>query len=354
MSIIADKYGRTFSTLRVSLLHHCNLGCVYCVAGEDELKQANISGKGDSLPAEQLLAMIARLHAQLRLETIRLTGGEPLLYTGLVQLIKGIKALGDPGNLRTDPRNAPGDGGNALGDPGNLRTDPGNGGSPQIKLTTNGFLLERLALPLKEAGLQSINVSLDAVDEDAFFRMSRRHSADRIIRGIDAALAAGLSVKMNAVVMKGINDSQVLPLAEFAASRGIRIRFLEIMAMGHLFDQADRYLLTQDEILAILSKRYTLTPLERTASATARYWKTEEGQVIGIIANESQPFCRDCNRLRLDSSGNIYGCLSSNHPIPLSLGESEAAWGSKLQAAMKQKQSLRFTGSDLSMLHIGG
>jgi cyclic pyranopterin phosphate synthase len=326
MTVIADKYGRTFSTLRVSLLHHCNLGCVYCVAGEDELKQANVSGKADSLPPEQLLAMIGRLHSQLRLDTIRLTGGEPLLYTGLVQLIKGIKAMGD------------------------ARTEP----APGIKLTTNGFLLERLALPLKEAGLQSINVSLDAVDEETFFRMSRRHSADRIIRGIDAALAAGLAVKMNAVIMKGINDSQVLPLAELAASRGIRIRFLEIMAMGHLFDQADRYLLTQDEILAILSERYTLTPLDRSASATARYWKTEQGQVIGVIANESQPFCQDCNRLRLDSSGNIYGCLSSNHPIPLSLGESEAEWESKLQAAMKQKQALRFTGSDLSMLHIGG
>ncbi|HXO75615.1 MAG TPA: GTP 3',8-cyclase MoaA [Puia sp.] len=326
MALIADKYGRTFSTLRVSLLHHCNLGCVYCVAGEGELKQANAPGKGDSLSAEQLLAMIGRLHTQLQLDTIRLTGGEPLLYPGLIQLIKGIKALGDAKTERT------------------LR----------IKLTTNGFLLERLALPLKEAGLQSINVSLDAVDEEAFFRMSRRHSADRIIRGIDAALAAGLSVKMNAVIMKGINDSQVLPLAELAASRGIRIRFLEIMAMGHLLDQADRYLMTQDEILAILSERYTLTPLDRAASATARYWKTEEGNIIGIIANESQPFCRDCNRLRLDSSGNIYGCLSSNHPIRLSLGENEEEWAMKLQSAMYQKQPLRFIGSDLSMLHIGG
>ncbi|HTI94174.1 MAG TPA: GTP 3',8-cyclase MoaA [Puia sp.] len=330
MDVIADKYGRTFSTLRVSLLHHCNLGCVYCVAGEGELKQANVSGKGDSLSAEHLLAMIGRLHTRLQLHTIRLTGGEPLLYPGLVQLIKGIKVLGESDN------------------------GAGSRQAPHIKLTTNGFLLERLALPLKEAGLQSINVSLDAVEEEAFFRMSRRHSADRIIRGIDAALAAGLAVKMNAVIMKGINDSQVLPLAELAASRGIRIRFLEIMAMGHLFDHADRYLMTQDEILAILSQRYTLTPLDRTASATARYWKTEEGQVVGIIANESQPFCRDCNRLRLDSSGNIYGCLSSNHPIRLSLGENEEEWGAKLQSAMEQKQSLRFTGSDLSMLHIGG
>jgi cyclic pyranopterin phosphate synthase len=320
MALIADKYGRTFRTLRVSLLHHCNLGCVYCVAGEEDLKQANVSGKGSSLPGQQLLAMIGRLHTQLQLDTVRLTGGEPLLYPGLAELIRGIKAIG----------------------------------IPQIKLTTNGFLLERLAIPLKEAGLQSINVSLDAVDEDVFFRMSRRHSAGRIIRGIDAALTAGLAVKMNTVVMKGINDSQVIPLAEFAATRGLIIRFLEIMAMGHLFDQADRYLLTQNEILGILSGRYTLTPLDRTASATARYWKTAEGQVIGIIANESEPFCRDCNRLRLDSSGNIYGCLSSNHPIPLSLEETEAEWGRKLEAALAQKQVLRFTGSDLSMLHIGG
>ena len=320
MSVIADKYGRSFSTLRVSLLHHCNLGCVYCVAGDEQLKQANTSRKNDILGSDRLLATIGRLHGQLQLETIRLTGGEPLLYPGLVELVRGIKAIG----------------------------------IPRIKLTTNGFLLERLALPLKEAGMQSINVSLDAVDEDVFFAMSRRHSADRIIRGIDAALAAGLNVKLNTVAMKGINDSQLVPLAEFAAVRGVKIRYLEVMAMGHLYAQADRHLLTQDEILAILSGRYRLTPVDREASATARYWQAEGGPVIGIIANESEPFCRDCNRLRLDSEGNIYGCLSSNHPIPLSLEETEAEWGDKLQQAMAQKQLVRFTGSDLSMLQIGG
>jgi len=318
MSVIADKYGRSFSTLRVSLLHHCNLGCVYCVSGNDEIKQAN--GSGDTMPADRLLAMIGRLHRQLNLKTIRLTGGEPLLYPGLVELIRGIKAIG----------------------------------IPSIKLTTNAFLLERLALPLKEAGMQSINVSLDAVDEDVFFAMSRRHSVDRIIRGIDAALAAGLNVKLNTVAMKGINDSQLLPLAAFAAERGLRIRFLEVMAMGHLHAQADRHLLTRDEILDILSGRYVLTPLDREASATARYWQAEGGPVIGIIANESEPFCRDCDRLRLDSSGNIYGCLSSNHPIALGLEETDEQWGAKLQQAMAQKQLVRFTGSDLSMLQIGG
>ncbi|WP_431215621.1 radical SAM protein [Puia sp. P3] len=218
MTVIADKYGRSFSTLRVSLLHHCNLGCVYCVSGNDELKQANNSGKTDTLAPDRLLAMIGRLHGQLGLKTIRLTGGEPLLYPGLVDLIRGIKALG----------------------------------IPKIKLTTNGFLLERLALPLKEAGMQSINVSLDAIDEDVFFAMSRRHLGRPHRPGIDAALAAGLNVKMNTVAMKGINDSRALPLAGFAAERGLKIRFLEVMAMGHLYAQADRHLLTQDEILGDL------------------------------------------------------------------------------------------------------
>jgi cyclic pyranopterin phosphate synthase len=174
------------------------------------------------------------------------------------------------------------------------------------------------------------------------------------MRGIDAALDAGLAVKLNTVVMKGMNDGQVLPLLEFAFARGITIRFLEVMAMGHLYHDSDRYLLTQQEILRLIGERYGLTALEREPSATARYWVTERGQRVGIIANESEPFCRDCDRLRLDSSGHIYGCLSNNHPISLGIGESEAEWDGKLRAALAQKQALRFTGSELSMLQIGG
>jgi len=320
MESIKDKYGRTFKTLRVSLLNHCNLGCVYCVAGDEGVLQRPAAGSGHSLAVDDFLAIIGRLHGQLGLETIRLTGGEPLLYQGLVDLIRGIRATG----------------------------------IPHIKLTTNGFLLERLAAPMKEAGMESINVSLDAIDEDVFFRMSKRHSTDRIIRGIDSACAAGLSVKINTVMMKGINDSQVMPLLEFAHSRGIPIRYLEVMAMGHLHDQPGRYLLTQEEILAIIAGKYRLTRQGRAESATAGYWKTDGGHIFGIIANESEPFCGDCNRLRLDSGGNIYGCLSSNHPIPLDSGESDEEWNGKLRQALAQKQVLRFTGSDLSMLQIGG
>jgi cyclic pyranopterin phosphate synthase len=335
MRPILDKYGRTFKTLRVSLLSTCNLGCVYCV-GEDEgpgvprVKRAagksveqGVAGKaqvaGRPLSVPELLRTIERLHGQLQLRTIRLTGGEPLLYGGLVEVIRGLSSMG----------------------------------IPEIKLTTNGSLLKRLAVPMKEAGMVSINVSLDAIEEEVFFRMSKRRSVQRVIDGIDAAMDAGLDVKINTVIMKGMNDGQILPLLEFAFSRGLRIRFLEVMGMGYLHDRSQEYLFTREEILLLIAGHYRYTPLGRAGSATASYWQTDSGQVFGVIANESEPFCGDCDRLRLDSEGNIYGCLSSNHPIALD-GDEEEEWNEKLQMALLQKQALRFTGSDLSMLHIGG
>ncbi|MES2849184.1 MAG: radical SAM protein [Bacteroidota bacterium] len=316
--VLKDLYKREFKTLRVSLLSRCNLSCVYCTMGEDEVKENNLHQHPVS--AETLLAQIQQLHSILNLETIRLTGGEPLLYHELVPLIKGIRQMG----------------------------------IPKIKLTTNGFLLERLAIVMKEAGLQSINVSLDAVDEDIFFLMSKRNDVKRILHGIDTAIAAGLQVKINAVVMKGINEDQILPLLDFAFERNISIRFLEIMAMGYLHANADKYLFTQQEILNVIGRQYVLKKMPRSNAATANYWQTNEGKIFGIIANESEPFCQDCNRLRLDSNGNIYGCLSSNHPIALNSNDTEATLISKLQQAMSQKQAVKFTGSDLSMLHIGG
>jgi len=330
MQPILDKYGRTFKTLRVSLLSTCNLGCVYCVSGDDAGAIARVTGHAVAKPdaaggrghlsVSSLLGMIERLHRQLQLRTIRLTGGEPLLYGGLVEVIKGIRSMG----------------------------------IPEIKLTTNGSLLKKLAVPMKEAGMVSINVSLDAVEEETFFRMSKRRSVQRVIDGIDAALGAGLDVKINTVVMKGMNEGQVLPLLEFAFARGLRIRFLEVMAMGYLHDRAAAWLFTRDEILSVVEGYYRFSPLGRAGSATASYWQTDKGQVFGVIANESEPFCGDCDRLRLDSKGNIYGCLSSNHPIALDSGDDEGEWGEKLQRALLQKQALRFRGSDLSMLDIGG
>ncbi len=312
-----DKYGRSFKTLRVSLLSTCNLGCIYCTMGsEDEI---TVDRKPQA-SASSFLNTIGKLHAQLGLKTIRFTGGEPLLYRELTSVIKGAKKLG----------------------------------IDDLKITSNGFLLERMALELKEAGLRSINISLDAVDGDTFFQMTRRKQLDRTLRGIEEAINAGLEVKINAVIMKGKNDNQVLPLLNYASKMNIPIRFLEVMGMGHLFGKGDQYLFTQQNMLDVIATRYDVIRLPRKPSSTANYWQTNQGGVFGIIANDSEPFCKDCNRLRLDAEGNIYGCLSNNNPIAVSGDEDSIQLKDKLQQAMQQKQSLNFVGSEMSMMHIGG
>ena len=319
MTDLQDQYGRSFKTLRVSLINTCNLGCVYCTMADTETRASNHANKSN-IDVADLLTIIANLHQELNLETIRLTGGEPLLYPNLIPVIAGIKAMG----------------------------------IDEIKLTTNGFLLERMAYNLHKAGMKSINVSLDAVDEDVFFKMSKRSDVNRILQGITTSINCGLDVKLNAVIMKGMNENQIFPLLDYAFENHIQIRFLEVMAMGHLYKQSEKYLFTQHDILSAIASRYNFERLDRKASATSNYWKTSEGHIFGVIANESEPFCGDCNRLRLDSQGNIFGCLSNNHPINIKEVNNKLELQQKLKMALAQKQIVRFVGSELSMLEIGG
>lgn len=312
-----DKYNRSFKTLRVSLLNTCNLGCIYCTMGSDD--EITYDHRPQT-PAHHFIEKITALHQQLNLQTIRLTGGEPLLYRELDTVITGIKAIG----------------------------------IDDIKITTNAFLLERNALKLRQAGLHSINVSLDAMDGDTFFRMTRRKQLQRTLKGIETAIDCGLEVKINSVIMRGENHDQVLPLLDYALQKNIPVRFLEVMAMGHLFGKAEQHLFTQQDILDTIATRYNFIRLPRKPSSTANYWQTEQGGIFGIIGNESEPFCQDCNRLRLDAEGNIYGCLSNSNPIPLTDSGNGITFNDKLQQAMQQKQSLHFAGSELSMMHIGG
>jgi GTP 3',8-cyclase len=313
---VTDEYGRTFQTLRVSLLSRCNLSCQYCTI-EDALPEEETSNE---LGSGELLQVITRLQQQLQFQTIRLTGGEPLLYPDLIPVIKGIKQIG----------------------------------IPKIKLTTNGFLLDRMASSLKASGVHSLNVSLDAIDEDIFFLVSKRENVQRILKGIDAALQCGLKIKINAVIMKGINESQILPLVQYAFERKIVIRLLEVMSMGHLYKDPGKYLFSQKDLLDVICSRYKVERLSRRSSSTANYWRTDDGNTFGIIANETEPFCADCNRLRLDSRGNMYGCLSSNEPISLVGLSNKEELDEKLNQAILQKQPVKFKGSNLSMLHIGG
>lgn len=317
MKLLNDPYGRKFKTLRVSLLNTCNLNCFYCTMGSEE---DVVFDHHSQKTATFFSGIISRLHENLDLETIRLTGGEPLLYRGLPELIRNLKLIG----------------------------------IPKISMTSNGYLLGRQAVALRNAGLQSINVSLDAVDEASFYKMAKRKHLDRVLNGIDTALDLGIEVKLNAVIMKGMNEGQIIPLIDYAFGKNIPIRFLEVMSMGHLHHESDKYLFSQQQLLDTISTKYNFKRLPRNASATSNYWQTPAGNTFGIIANNSEPFCQDCSRLRLDAEGNMYGCLSTNHPIAMNPADNDYILQEKLQQAMSQKQLHHFVGSELSMLQIGG
>ncbi len=317
MKVLNDPYGRKFKTLRVSLLNTCNLNCFYCTMGSEE--EINFDHRPQK-SAAFFSQIISRLHEQLDLETIRLTGGEPLLYRELPELIRNLKLIG----------------------------------IPQVSMTSNGYLLARQAIALRDAGLQSINVSLDAMNEADFYKMAKRGHLDRVLKGIEAALDLGIQVKLNAVIMKGMNEDQIIPLVDYAFSKNIPVRFLEVMSMGHLHHESDKYLFSQQQLLDTIATKHNFKRLPRTASATSNYWQTPAGNTFGIIANNSEPFCQDCSRLRLDAEGNMYGCLSTNHPIAMDPADNDFILQEKLQLAMSQKQLHHFTGSELSMLQIGG
>lgn len=331
--MIQDSFGRRFKTLRLSLTDVCNLSCLYCVSEEEEDrirqhlptyiegKTRYVNGSSQPMVLEEYLSVVGQLHKILGLETIRLTGGEPLLFKELPELIDGLDRLG----------------------------------ISKIRLTTNGYLLQQFVPRIKDCNLGTINVSLDALNEQVFYRISRRRHLSRVLDGIDAALDAGFGVKLNCAIMKGVNDTEILPLVDFARKKGIIVRFLELMKMGHLHNGHNDYFFSESDILEVIGTRYEFQPVIREKSATANYWKIDENFQFGIISNESNPFCHDCNRLRLDSFGHIYGCLSSSIGITVKdcLDDPDEL-ELRLEKALGQKQKVKFVGSNISMKAIGG
>ncbi|AOP32653.1 hypothetical protein A0128_01475 [Leptospira tipperaryensis] len=315
--MIRDGFGRSFQTLRISLLDRCNFACTYCV---DE--DVRLSRKNSFLEVDEWIRIVHELHSLLHLKKVRLTGGEPTLYPHLKILVRELKNLG----------------------------------IPQISLTTNGSILSKQASDLKNAGLDSINVSLDAMTSESFQTMSRRSAFKQTLKGIDAAVDSGLKVRINCTLVRGKNEDQIIPILEYSWNKGILPRFLELMKMGYLQNSDTIPIFSQKEILDRVEEHYgTLTPQTRKLSSTANYWNTENGNSFGIIANESAPFCSDCDRLRLDSKGSLYGCLSSSTGFPLpKLREQGIDMEQILILALRQKQDVRFKGSDLTMMAIGG
>lgn len=264
-------------SLRISVTDRCQLRCHYCmpVGGVSKLCHTDV------LRFEEILQFVHVLKEHFGLTKVRLTGGEPLIRPGLTDLVRML----------------------------------GDAGVQDVALTTNGQQLAHMAAPLKRAGLCRVNVSIDSLDPATFGSITRGGELGRTLAGIDAALRHGLSpVKVNAVVMRGVNSGEVEALMRFGLERGCQVRFLELMPIGCARRLFDRMYVSSREVLSQLRAHFRLVPLVYEPGVTSRNFSVRDSAghcgVVGLISSESRPFCRGCTRLRLTSTGRLVSCLA--------------------------------------------
>jgi len=280
---LLDRHGRVATDLRVSLTDRCNLRCSYCMPPEGLpwLPSADI------LTDDEVVRLIRIGVEHLGVDEVRFTGGEPLLRPGLTRIVAGSAVL--------TPR-------------------------PRLSLTTNAIGLTRLAAPLAAAGLDRVNVSLDTLDEEEFARLSYRRRLPDTLAGVEAAAAAGLTpVKLNAVLIRDVNDSDPARLLDYALSNGYQLRFIEQMPLDaqHGWDRSQ--MVTADEIFQKLTQKYDLRPdPSHRGSAPAETWLVDGGpQTVGIIGSVTRPFCGACDRTRVTADGQVRSCLFSREESDL-------------------------------------
>jgi len=302
-----DSFGRVATDLRVSVTDRCNLRCSYCLPAEG----VPWMSKPEMLTDQEMLRIIA-VFIGLGVRQVRLTGGEPLLRRSLVDVVAGIAAL--------RPR-------------------------PLIAMTTNGVGLDRLAAPLAGAGLDRVNVSLDTIDQQEFFKLTRRDRLADVEVGLKAAASVGLTpVKVNAVAMRGINDRSAADVLQWCLDRGYQLRFIEQMPLDAQHEWQRDQMVTGREIYEQLSTRFALTPLldETRGSAPAELFLVNGGpSTVGIIASVSAPFCAVCDRVRLTSDGQVRNCLFAKGEVdlrgPLREGAGDAELAGLIQGEMWRK-----------------
>ncbi|GIH76981.1 GTP 3',8-cyclase MoaA [Planobispora longispora] len=308
--MLQDSFGRVATDLRVSLTDRCNLRCSYCMPPEG----LDWLPKPDLLTAEEIVRLVAIGVERLGITEVRYTGGEPLLRRELVEIVARTVALTP---------------------------------TPQVSLTTNGIGLARLAAPLAEAGLHRVNVSLDTLDRETFVKLAHRDRLADVLAGLAAAEAAGLRpVKVNAVLMRGINEHEAAPLLRYCLERGYELRFIEQMPLDAQHGWRRENMITADEILAMLKESFDLTeddPVER-GSAPAELFLVDGGPArVGVIGSVTRPFCGACDRVRLTADGQIRNCLFATEESDLRAamrsGASDDELAERWTAAVRTKKA---------------
>ncbi|MDW0118769.1 GTP 3',8-cyclase MoaA [Sporosarcina thermotolerans] len=286
MEPIVDKLGRPIRDLRISVTDRCNFRCTYCMPKEIFGDDYVFLPKNELLSFEEL-ERFARLFASIGVKKLRLTGGEPLMRRGLPDLIEKLMKIE---------------------------------GIEDIGLTTNGVLLGQYAQPLYDAGLRRLNMSLDAMDPELFGKMNGRGiKPELILKNIDRAKEIGFTIKMNMVVQKGVNESEILPMAAYFKERGITLRFIEFMDVGNDNGWSFEKVVTKKEIYQMLRAEYEMEPAEEEyyGEVAKRYRYLDNGAEVGFITSVSESFCSTCTRARLSSDGKLYTCLFASNGFDL-------------------------------------
>ena len=306
-SPLVDRFARTISYLRLSVIDRCDLRCTYCMP-----ERQTFLPKAEVLTLEELhqlaLGFIAR-----GVRKLRLTGGEPLVRRDMMELVRVLGRQLEPG-----------------------------GGLEELTLTTNATRLAEFAEGLRAAGVRRVNVSLDTLDRANFARIARRDSLPQVLEGIAAAQGAGLSVKLNTVALKGINEDEIPDLIAWAHGRGMEITLIEVMPLGEVDEDRFDHYLPLSAVREGLERRWTLTPDAHRSGGPARYVNVAEtGGRLGFITPLTNNFCEGCNRIRITATGQLYPCLGGHEQVDLRSAlrsaDPEAALAQALDTAMRIK-----------------
>ncbi len=311
---LVDGFGRVHTDLRISVTDRCNFRCQYCMPSEGMVWLP----RSDVLTFEEIERLARILVERAGVRSIRLTGGEPLVRARLATLVEQLAALG-----------------------------------VDLSMTTNGATLAQHAQDLRNAGLKRINISLDTLDRDRFIELTRRDELARVLDGIDAALAAGFDpVKINAVLMRGINDDEVLSFLDLGRSKGVTVRFIEFMPLDAQGDWSADRVVPYDEILELVSRHHAFEAIQRGSSPAERFRYRDGKGEFGIIASVTEPFCESCDRMRLTADGQIRNCLFSLTHVDVRELLRNGSSDEEILAAISGEVDRKWAGHAIGQVHF--
>ena len=312
---LVDGFGRVHRDLRISVTDRCNFRCTYCMPAEG----LEWMDRADLLTYEEL-ARVARICVErFGFDGIRLTGGEPTVRSDLPALISLLAPLG-----------------------------------VDLSLTTNGTSLRRLAPELVAAGLRRINISLDSLRRDRFEQVTRRDELDRVLDGIDAAVESGLApVKVNCVVMRGVNDDEIVDFVEFGRERGVTVRFIEFMPLDAQGRWTNEQVVSKAEIVSAVASVHPIEPVGQRGSEPADRWRFLDGHgEFGVIASVTEAFCDSCDRVRLTADGMLRHCLFATREADLRTLLRDGADDDSLAAAIAAEVGAKWAGHQINQVHF--